>query len=157
MKWYKINTDLSREKYNAMLDRLAATCDTFALVEPIVILNEFPYKIPPTKNALSGYLIEKKCVLSWPGTWRPDEFIDDDDMTKSIQHTYRCCPESVDELRGFSSFFDIEDQLDISFFDKGQCALCTVSHEGMFMIDLDFWGDFFEEYSSQMIFYDKWM
>jgi len=51
----------------------------------------------------------------------------------------------------FNSFLDIEYQIDIAFYRNKENILFTISHENIILVDLDFWGTFFENTGCQII------
>ena len=134
--------NVEKEDYIKMLDFLAKNCDTFSLVEGNAGIPDYPDELPDTKKALAEYLKAENRVTSWPGT-EIDVRIE---SGKALEHVYGCCKGSVEQLKKSSSFFEIEEEwdMDISFFKSGQCVLFTISHEGILMVDLDFWQDFFD-------------
>lgn len=140
-------TNIQKDTYIKMLNFLAKNCDTFSLVEPNGDLPGIPYELPDIKKSLNEYLKEQKWVASWAGT----KIKVRSESQKAIQHTYRCCDNSVAKLIRFHSFFEIEDQMDISFFQADRCVLFTTSHESVLMIDLDFWKDFFDNADCMLI------
>jgi len=143
---YYVN-NVEKEDFIKMLDFLAKECDTFCLVEPNVDFPESTNELPDIKKSLSQYLKEENRVTVWPGTRIKVRR----ESQKAIQHIYRCCPNSIEKLKKFSSFFDIEDQIDISFFHGDKCVLFTISHEGILMVDLNFWQDFFNNTACTLI------
>ncbi len=70
---------------------------------------------------------------------------------KAVEHTYKCCKNSLSVLRKFNSFFEIEDQMDISFYKENNCVFFTISHEDIAMVDLDIWKDFFDNTNVSLI------
>ena len=134
-------SNIDKELYNNMINYLGKHCDKFSLVEPHADSDGFPDKLPPTKEKLSQFLLERKRVSSWAGTQR---FIFKD-SEKAVEHIYKCCNISVKPLLIFDSFFDIDTEydIDISFYKDGKCVLFAVAHEEMLLVDLDFWGSFF--------------
>ncbi|MDR1019104.1 MAG: hypothetical protein LBM02_10440 [Lachnospiraceae bacterium] len=123
-----------------ILKFLEKNCSTFSLVEPNIGYSDFPYELPNLKVDLQDYLRKSEKVTSWPGTKckvaKGEE--------KPVLHNYECSRESIKYLKKYNSFWDIEEQMDIAFYKTFKCILYTISHEEMLVVDLAFWGNFFE-------------
>lgn len=139
--------DINKEGYNKILDYLYKNCEMFYLVEPMADSEDFPEELPSPKDNLVEYLIERKRVTSWAGT----KIKIKNKKRKAVEHSYRCCKNSVEKLRSYGSFFDYDDQMDIAFFKDNQCVLFAIAHEQIIMIDMDFWEGFFETISCSII------
>ncbi|MDR1540407.1 MAG: hypothetical protein LBU32_20895 [Clostridiales bacterium] len=134
-------SDMNALEFYEALDYLAINCDTFSLVDSNIFRSGFSVHLPPIKKRLTYYLIDRKRVVSWAGT----QILVRYENKKPIEHVYSCCKDSTQILKKYyKSFFDIEYQMDISFFKSNQCVLFTISHESILMVDLDFWKDFFD-------------
>ena len=118
--------DLSnRIIYIRLLDKLEQQSISFNLVNPHTFLRQKESEKVLTKSeiALSDYLISEKWVKKWPGTKSGQ---------KVYMRTFATNKLCIDYFRKISSFFCLDDQIDISFFNNNNKCLCfTISHEGM--------------------------
>jgi hypothetical protein len=130
----------NHEKYIALLDILGKECDSVCLVDPLN-LGYDPDHIPISVISLKPYLIDTERVYMWPGTEMEYEREED----KAIMYRYRCCEESMGILKKYDSFYDIEADIDVSFFVQDRCIFYTISHETMLFADEDFVKDTFKD------------
>jgi hypothetical protein len=137
-----IISNVDRESYFKMLEHLERECDTFSLVD----INFHPDNVHPTKEALTEHLKNEMRVSSWPGTTRI--FAKEED--RAIATFYTCNVKSVSILYKFDSFYQIENDMDISFFKNEVCVVLAINHERIMIVDLDFWGTFFDEMDCQL-------
>ncbi len=133
MNMYSIK-NLQKDTYIFFLEQLKHKCDSFSLIEPIADSKGFPLELPQLKRNLEAFLISKERVRTWPGT----KIKIKDDRYAAISHKYRCCKASIDVLKKYSSFFEYDDQMDISFWENERCMLYTISHEEIIRIDFDY-------------------
>lgn len=126
---------LKKDIYQKLLHLLLKESTTFCLVDSMIDNNAdfdedgFLVELPCSKEALKPYYVNRKKVKKWPGTIKNSK--------KAELHTYKTCKNSIDYLKNFNSFFDIEDQIDISFFYKESCIFYTISHEELCYIKND--------------------
>ncbi len=147
-KYYRIT--IKKEIFNRMLNLIENQCSYFELVEPNIPYMREAYKLPTIKKLLQEYCIEEKAVTEWNGTAVDLE----QNENAPIQHRYKCCPQSINYLRKYKNIFDIEDQMDISFYTTdGTVILFTISHENICVCDMDFWGEFINKYNLKVYQY----
>ena len=111
--------------FNRLLDILEQQSSSFNLVNPNSFLkkNKSENELTKSEIALSDYLISEKWVKKWPGT---------KSGSKVYMRSYETNKICIDYFRKISSFFSLDDQIDISFFNNNNKCLCfTISHEGM--------------------------
>lgn len=104
--------DLSnRIIYIRLLDKLEQQSISFNLVNPHTFLRKKESEKVLTKSeiALSDYLISEKWVKKWPGTKSGQ---------KVYMRTFATNKLCIDYFRKISSFFCLDDQIDISFFNN---------------------------------------
>lgn len=130
--FYDINIK-NKKIYREILKILKDNCDVFALVnESIEDLGNY---IPPTISKLAETCIKEENVNRWPGNKSGRKR-----YTKRYVH--KVCKSSMDVLKQFSNFFEIEDQMDIAFYKDKECILYTVSHEGDCMCKGKYFADY---------------
>ena len=103
-------------------------------------------RINPTKEALTEHLTKEMKVSTWPGT--TSEFEKEED--RAVATFYVCNEKSISIFYKLDSFFQIENDIDISFFKDEECVLLTINHEDIMIIDLDFWGAFFDDTNCEL-------
>ena len=109
--------DLSnRIIYIRLLDKLEQQSISFNLVNPHTFLRKKESEKVLTKSeiALSDYLISEKWVKKWPGTKSGQ---------KVYMRTFATNKLCIDYFRKISSFFCLDDQIDISFFNNNNKLL----------------------------------
>ena len=58
-------------------------------------------------------------------------------------HIYEINDFCIDYLKKLGSFFELEEQIDISFFNNETCLCYTVSHENLCFVNKDFLNKYF--------------
>ena len=113
--------------YNELLNVLKKQCTSFNLVSPNTHYrkNLSEDVLSKSKKVLSSYCIFNKWVNKWPGT---------KSSKKVSLHAYKINDFCINYLKSLGSFFELEEQIDISFFNNETCLCYTVSHENVCFI-----------------------
>lgn len=122
---------LDKAFYNKILNVLKYKSTTFVLAsvntyfQKGILLDD---NLSKTKAELFDYCISKKWSKKWAGS----------KYSKKVAiHTYITNHYCIEYLRSLNSFFELEDDMDISFYDNDVCLLYTISHEGSCLIHKD--------------------
>lgn len=130
--------NLDKHIYGKLLCALKERSTSFNLVSPNThfdkdnknLLNEYHNESIKT---LSDYCLSSKWVKKWPGT---------KNSKKVACYTYKTDPFCIKYLHKFTSFFQLEEQMDISFFNGDTCLCYTISHEKLCYIRKNFFSEY---------------